>query len=477
MRLPAALHFPRTTMRKLTGTAVIAAAIALLLVAAKTRSVRTPSAPKPLSGTRSFEITDKAVVAPFTLDRVLAQLIARSGVSGLTPQQLMRQLYDTQNQQPGLADPAGPHCDDTMTGGVPSFNGFPRRCPTPEGKLAATPYLADEYFAMGIANRFDLAPADGSNCGQYRIVFARREPPVPLKLIRNHLIFEAVLPNPVPSAGLIACRPVAQFWADLSSVDSMDERRARLEHFFFDGLPGFAPVIDPANFADAGGIRTLHQTLPSPGNRFYQFRLQKQCSGGDCTLRMVPDVLENMPFSELFDANATDNAQGRAFRDEFVRQLATLAIPDLAKFHMNVPRQYLMAESNPVDAFFAFDYEVPFLRAKTSPKGSAFNDRIVAELQRLGSHLDTEQLFVRTFHETCVGCHGLNGATNFGDGLTLVVGFQGLSMISEDIMMDGEAGPLTRYGVDPIIEKQFVPIRMHILEDFLRGGTPPGHSK
>jgi len=129
---------------------LIAVAIAILLIAAKTRSVRSPSPPKPLSGTRSFEITDKAIVAPFTLDRVLAQLIARSGVSGLTPQQLMRQMYDTQNPKPGMADPAGPHCDDTVIGGIPAFNGFPRRCPTPEGQLAATPYADGEFHTRNV---------------------------------------------------------------------------------------------------------------------------------------------------------------------------------------------------------------------------------------------------------------------------------------------------------------------------------------
>jgi len=462
--------------RKLTGTAFIAVAIAVLFTGAKMRSVRSPSAPKPvvLIGTRSFEITDKPIVAAFTLDRVMTQLAARSGVAGLTGPQLLRQMFDTQNRQPGLADPAGPHCDDTLVAGAPTFNGFPRRCPTPEGRLAATPYLGDEYFALGIANRFDLAPADGTNCGQYRIAFARREPS---PLTRIHLIFEAVLPNPNPSAGLTGCRAVAQFWADLSAVDSMDERRARLETFFFDGLPGFAPVVDPPNFAQPGGIRTFHQTLPSPGNRFYQFRLQKQCGGGDCTLRMVPDVLENMPWSELFDANATDTPLGRAFRDEFVKQLPTLAIPDLTGFHLDLPTQYLMVESNPTDAFVAFNYETPFNRALSTSKGAGFRDRIVAELARIGSTMTTEQVFVRTFHETCVGCHGLNGATNFGDGLTLVIGFQGISMLSEDILMDGEAGPQTRYGVDPIVEKQFVPVRMQVLQDFLSGKAPPAHSK
>ena len=154
-------------MRRRVVAAVIAASsIAILLMGARTRVVQPPAGP--LSVTRSFEVTDKAIVVSFTLDRVLAQLIPRSGVTGLTPRQMIRQMFDTQNARPGLADPAGPHCNDFLTVGTPSFNGFPRRCPTPEGPLAA---IDTDYFTLGVINRFDLAPPDGSNCGQYRLVF------------------------------------------------------------------------------------------------------------------------------------------------------------------------------------------------------------------------------------------------------------------------------------------------------------------
>jgi hypothetical protein len=449
----------------MSGTAAVAAAVILLHTGAQFRAVRPPS--KPLSVTRSFEITDKPIVSSpsFTLDRVLSQLIARSGAHGVTPQQLLRQMFDTQNPRPGLAELNAPHCDDTVLNGQPSFNGFPLRCPTPEGKLAATPYTNDEWFTIGIANRFDLTPADGSNCGQYRIAFAHRE--ANPGLVQLHLIFEAVLPNPNRAAGIAGCRPVAQFWSDLSSIDSMDIRRQRIETFFFEGLDGFAPVVDPPNYASPGGIRTLQQTLPAPGDRFYQFRLASSCSSGDCTLRFVPDVLENMPFGPLFNDNTP---QARAFRDDFLKQVPSLAVDDLLLFSMHVPDQYLMAEVNPTDKTpFPFSYglfETP-----------AYMAAIQTELTRIGSKLTPDQIITRVSHEGCIGCHGFNGAVNLGGNAKLVVGFQGLPMISDSIFTDGEAGPQTRYGVDPIVEKQFVPHRMQILQEFLRNGTPPVHSK
>ena len=458
--------------RGVASTIAIACATVLLLIAAHPRAARPPQ--KPLSSSRSFEITDKSIVAPFTLDRVLAQLIERGGAAGLTPQQMMRQMFDTQNPKPGLADPAGPHCDDTLINGVPSFNGFPRRCPTPEATLAAVPYADGDYFTLGIANRFDLAPVDGSNCGQYRLIVAHREP---TNLTFLHLIFEPVLPNPHPQLGLEGCRPVAQFWSDLSNVDSMDERRARLEQFFFNGLPGFAPLIDPPNFAAPGGIRTLQQSDDSATIRFYQFRLARQCAP-DCTLRFTPDTLENFPFGRLFDASA-NMALGPAFRDEFVKQVETLAAHDMTSFHMTISKQYLMADGNPLDSELESNPGAFFDKAKSTPAGAAFNGAIQSELTRIGSTLTPDQIITRAVSESCFGCHGFAGLP-LGEGVGFTRdGFAGFPMISDadNHLMDGEDGPRTRYGVDPVIETQFIPHRMQILADFLRYGKAPDHSK
>lgn len=461
------------------GTLSIAVAVAILLTAARNRAVRPPE-PKPLNLTRSFEITDKSIVTPFTLTRVLTQLIDRSGVNGLTPEALIRQMFDTQNPLAGSFDPAGPHCDDSLTNGVPSFNGFPRRCPTPEGKLASVQNLAGQFFTIGLMNRFDQAPPDGANCGQYRMVFAHKDGDTSSStLVRRHLIFEAVLPNPNPSLGLAACRPVAQFWADLSSIDSMDDRRARLERFFFQGLDGFAPVVDAPNFADPGGIRTIQGSADVNTNvsiRFYQFRLAKQCGSAGCTLRFTPDVLENMPFGLLFDGTNT-SAQARALRAEFVRQVPALAIEDLNLLSMKIPKDYLMAESDTPGAQFVTFFDGAFERGKTTLDGIAFTASIQAELDRVGSKLAPHDLMVRAEEMGCAGCHGFSGPVNFGGNVKLVVGFLGSQIISEDILADGEAGPLTRYGVDPIAEKQFIPHRMQILSDFLHDGTPPVHSQ
>jgi hypothetical protein len=452
---------------------------ALFLLGARTRAVRSPSPPlpAPLSITRSFEVTDKPIAGAFTLDRVLGQLIARSGVN-MTPDQLIRQMFDTQNPKPGVVDAASPHCDDFLTNGAPSFNGFPRRCPTPEGKLASVPDLAQQFFTIGVINRFDQTPPDGANCGQYRMVFAHRDDATAAStLVRRHLIFEAVLPNPHPEMGIAACRPVAQFWADLSAIDSMEERRARLDHFFFEGLDGFAPVIDSPNFATSGGIRTLQQAFDNGvlNIRFYQFRLAKECATS-CTLRFVPDVLENTPYGLLFAA-ADTSEKARAAREELLRQVPDLTIEDLNLMKMRMPREYLMVESHPHENAAEDFFANAVTQAATTAEGAAYRGQIETAIAAAGSSISSTELLNRAEEMTCVGCHGFNGAVDFGGAVKLVIGFQGDQMISEDILADGEAGPNTRYGIDPIIEKQFAPHRLKILQDFLRDGTPPVHSE
>jgi hypothetical protein len=45
---------------------------------------------------------------------------------------------------------------------------------------------------VGLFNRFDLAPFDGSHCGEYRIVYAKHSG-IANSLARNMIIFEAAL--------------------------------------------------------------------------------------------------------------------------------------------------------------------------------------------------------------------------------------------------------------------------------------------
>src|SRR5258708_3872638 len=200
---------------------VVAAALAVVALALLTAAKRRVSGPLPkigaISQQRSMLVTDQVILQNFTLQRVLDQLVARSGVTGLTGGQLYQQMLDTQNPKPGQFDAAAPHCDDFHTNGQPSFNGLPRRCPTADAALAAAPFGPTDYIPLAIVNRFDMAPADGSNCGQYRLRLARHATAPPDK---PHAIFDATLPNPHPERGLGGCPDAPLFWARLTSNNS-----------------------------------------------------------------------------------------------------------------------------------------------------------------------------------------------------------------------------------------------------------------
>ena len=456
---------------------IVVAVLALPFVVGASRR-RAASLPVALDMRRSFAVTDHAILDGFSFERVMNSLVERSGVPGMTATRLYQQWLDTQNPKPGLVAADAPHCDDFLIDGKPSFNGFPRHCPTREGAFAtAKPFVPRQFIPLAIINRFDMTATDGSNCGQYRLIYARQSRgegfSIP-ELLSNdtlHFIFEAVLPNPKPENGMAACRPVAQFWAELSAVGSIAERRARLEEFFFVGLPGFAPVVQPEHYSKAtgGGIRSFHWTATAGGNpQFYQFRLEKTCDAAGCRLLMEPDVLQNTPLGKLFDAGS-DTPEGRRFRDNFIEQVKTLAIEDVNRFFMDLPREFLVAESDPLGGLPNYIFHLPYFSGLITFEGQEFERRISAELKRIGSKFKPLEIIQRASSQTCFGCHvTAAGALPFPQPFNL---FQ---HVNERAQEQGESG--LRYSISPAMRDVFIPHRMEILRKFLAAGTLPVRS-
>src|SRR5262245_8311069 len=447
-------------MRKVALAAVLLGC--LTVAAARHRAAVPPAAPKPIDIRRSLVITSPALLDGFDFQRVIQKLIDSSGAT-TTPLTLVQQWFDTQNPKPGLAVPDAPHCDDFITNGKPSFNGFPRRCPTPEGILATSdPFTAHDYFPIGITNRFDLTPSDGSNCGQYRIIYAKNVSPSQ----KLHIIFEPVLPNPNPAAGVAGCRPVAQFWAGLSGIDSVAERRARLERFFFDGIDGFEPVLMASHLTiESGGRMRNAQNSPTALTRFYQFHLKKDGT----RLLVVPGLLQDLAYGSLFNATA-NTALGPEFRQFFISQVATLAIKDVNGFYDRIPEKYLIAESHPEDSPLAFDSGGALNQGLSSTEGKAFNDALLAEIQRAGSNMTVNELMVRVDLMQCQGCH--LGGPPIGDGLIFPRAFGGTHGDETQETVNNVTG----FKISDGLRDVFAPNRARILSDFLSGKPLPVHS-
>ena len=307
------------------------------------------------------------------------------------------------------------------------------------------PAIDGDFIPLALINRFDMTPKSGANCGQYRVIYAARGE-------QRHLSFEGVLPNPNAAAGIRACRPVARFWADLSGVADPIERRKRLQTLFFDGIAGFAPLMKPEHFtaSSGGGIRSFE-----PG-RMRQFRLENGA--------MHADRLENTPLGAWFNATRIDE-DGARFREHFIAQVPNLAVADVNRLFMSVPRDLT------VDEWDSIAFSTAFANGLQAAEGRAFEARISAELRRIGSTLTPAEVILRAETMTCTGCHSHNGP--IGHGLSFPESL-GLAHVSQDFIEPGPDGP--RYMTSQAMWEVFIPNRMRMLQAFLEAGTPPERS-
>ncbi len=408
---------------------------------------------------RSLAVNDKAILANFTLQGVLNQLVTQNGGTGFTSTQLFRQLWDTQNPAPGQVDlnavTASAHCTDNSG----TLNGFTYVCRTAEGAQASTssPTTMASYSATGLFNRFDLAPVDGADCGEYRIVFARTG----AGSGRNFLIFEAVLPNPNPGLGLEGCRPVAQFWADLSNDADPASRATKLSDFYFKGLPGFSPVVHINNYGNnaraVGQVRT-NQFIGSPW-MLREFKLQRTCPSTGCVIKFAPATVKVNPAGNLFDPNNT-SAQATNFQNHFVTQVASLALNDLNRFNYVVPDSFNIGQSDSQSPGVVDDYSARF-----GTGTNTFRTRIQSELTRIGSTLTPDDIVRRAQALSCGGCHQRSTffpANNMGGGLTWPAASSFVHNSESSDPTDS-----TRFQISPALLNTFLPFRKGVLEGFL----------
>lgn len=432
---------------------------------------------------RSLAVTDKAIVDRFPLQRVMAQLVSRAGVSAQTEKDVYVRWWDTQTTSASGRFPEVMHCNSN------AGTAFPTQCPRPESSLgdpARDPFntTTPDFIPIGLFNRFDLTPKDGSSCGEYRVVYARNPA---VSSARDFIIFEGALPNPNPGAGVAGCCPVAQFWADLSADNDITSRGTKLENFYFNGLTGFAPVIQPANFgmlgdgtysASKGQIRT-NEFMTGPWN-LREFRLDKVCTttttGGvdadetsttTCKLLVMPTTVKSNPHGSLFVSGTST-----AFEDDFVNnQLPLLTRPatslgsdtieQLSAFGMNTPNNFNAGES----ADDSFD-DYPGRLGTTS----AFATRVGTAIS--GSGLTVRQVAERARAQSCMGCHQQSTGQSVGPGLTWPFSL-GFTHINE--FLDGS----NRFQISQALTGTFLPHRKRVLEKYLAdqaagGGPMPG---
>ena len=355
------------------------------------------SCPAPaIDPARSLAVTDPQILAKFSFKRVMTRINATAR-STITPLQLYQEWMSTWSA-------CRPHVDP---------NGYGITCVRPESQFGAfDPFAATgpRFVPVGLFNRFDLAPANGADCGEYRIVYALRDSPGD----RAFIIFEARLPNPAPAAGIAGCDGVADFWAGLSLDGDVASRATKLEAFYFKGLVAggrtYAPVVRATSYGmgpngapnGKGQIRT---NFFADFNEWHlrELKLRKPCALAEsCKLSVVPVTVKTNPAGELFrDAHA--NAP--AFRTPFLDQIPALSRRNPALIGMRVGNKFNEFESS------AQSPEVMYANFATAGWRADIAARIT------NPNLTPAHILARATTQTCGGCHQLSNGADLGDGV------------------------------------------------------------
>jgi hypothetical protein len=407
---------------------------------------------------RSLVVTDDAILTKFDFQAVMDQLAGTSGVP-TSALNLFQQWWDTARPAPGLG--GGPNCNSP---GVANMNGFPYMCGRAEGNLATLNSFTNpttnpnSFIAVGLFNRFDMAPVSGANCGEYRVAFAKRSG-ITNPRDRLFIIFEAVLPNPTPALGLEGCRPVANFWSGLTADADVNSRGDKLRSFYFAGLPGFMPVLHADNLgsraANTGQVR-VNQFMQPPWV-LREYKLRRDCSAGPCTAQFVPITVKTNPGGVLFNP-ASSHALASDFQNAvFPDQVASLAVNDINRFSLSVPDAFNSGQS---------DEQSPTENHYVNQLGtgpSALRANIQNELNAISSTLTPDQVVARAMAVSCAGCHRLSNGADLGGGLRWPPSL-GFTHISEQTD-PGPDGP--RHRLSPALVNTFIPHRKAVFDAFL----------
>jgi hypothetical protein len=402
--------------------------------------------PPPAFDRRALMENNSDAMAGFTMQQVFeaTQSNANLAVDGLL---LYHEMIDSYATAANGRLPTAIHCGDEMTNGVPTLNGYPIRCDRAERFQFDN---IDRWFPTAVVNRLDLAPADGSNCGQQRVIFANNAQN------RMFTIFEAQIPNPHPECGIDACRPIAEFWGGLRDIADAKERGLRLLAAFMTGVPelaaaGFRPFLSLPNLSvGTGNVRT--NNFDEGIWTLRQFKLMSDPEGQS---RVVPFPVSEAPHGDLWNDTSTLPA-GAQCRSSFLSAVSQLLSSDPAEMGFVVDSECLDSES---ENNFSEDY------ASSMDNGSgAFRNQLADRL--VGTGLSPEDIATRArFAGSCIGCHEEATGSNLGNGVSAPFsnGFVHVDEFSTEDCGDGT----TCFRISPALRDVFLPRRQRALTDLL----------
>ncbi len=386
---------------------------------------------------------------PFSLGEALSVALANAG-SSLEGIEAYHGIIDSYATAADGRDPGAIHCDDELTNGGPTLNGFPLQC----GRLEAQQFdNIDAWFPLAAVNRLDLAPADGANCGQQRLIFANNS------FIGNGRMFvivESQIPNPDPACGVSACAPIAAFWTALGEIQDPFERGLRLRDAFLNGSPelleaGFPPFMNASHLGPQGGQIRTNNFNDSPWTlREFQF--------ADVAAPPIPVPVAESPNGALWN-DLSGLPQGDACRESFLRGAELGLLTDnLAAMSFPVDEACKDAESR---NDFSQDYAGQLL----SGSGSFLD-----QLANIGAPfgIGADELANRArFAGSCMGCHIEAGGSSLGNGIFAPFQFDFVHVNEFQLEPCGNGG--TCFGISEALRNSFLPHRQRVTQSLLDG--------
>lgn len=382
-----------------------AGAASLSLSATPTKPVALFNLCDPVVIDQSVVIRDQATIAGnFDFEKVIEAIRLSSGGSATTNDDLAQSLTSGLLTNP-FSQPVS---------GLP----IPAALRTPEAALTGSA-LNSQMRPIALFNRFDLAPSDGAHCGEYRIVYGR----YPNSSTNRYLlIFEAALPNPDPGAGLEGCRPVAEFWHSLSDPSMTTAQRATaLEDFYFNGLTGFDPVVQHANYGfPLGQVRSNMFKDASVLGFSWQLREWRTGLDGSGKPVFVPDTDKDNPLAEFYDENSSnpDPAGFAVEQADFLNHFTSDVMTNLLQFELGGTTAVACPQINAFGAGFANRFnefqstagptDVDDPAAIASP---VFRSNVSGAIPGGAPGITDDHVINRATAMTCAGCHEVsNGA-------------------------------------------------------------------
>jgi hypothetical protein len=403
-------------------------------------------------------IRDASIASTFSLANVLDAILKPASASPAARESLLRTLLASYNgsSQPnpisGLDMPYPPRAEARLD---------------PRQLLSTTTGMVP----VGLFNRIDLAPKDGSDCGEYRIVFSDRDS-------QFLIIFEAKLAN--PGSGMRSCKPLAAAWQKIGAERDSATRLALLKTLYFTGLPGFGPVVKLGNYGGAlGQIRT---NSIRGGDGIWELReFRAERFGGITVFDHVP--VNASPFAPLWSAAQPGETLLRAservaFQQAFVaRHFAELTEPErqIASFDPAGPAGAVKLQAYKIQVINRIG-AVPDLRFNefrsnsgndaTNPRnpqlGQVFTSAATITHDNGRRMVTAAHLRERASVMTCGGCHTQSSNKEVGQVMigavpTPIVWPESKGFTHIDFNRLSSNDPL--FGISPALEKAFLPFR------------------